>query len=130
MAVLVAIIGLAIFRTSSAFSLILFAFFCRGGLFSAWAMLSAALGELAPAVHRARAFALCEMLGGLAFSIGPMVAGVLYARRETLSFDIAIVLGLILLPILITVQRRGSELRRRALDAEWPEPEAPVAAAT
>jgi MFS family permease len=105
-------IGFVIFRSSALPALLAIAFFCRGGLFSAWAMLSAALGELAPAAHRARAFAFCEMTGGLAFALGPIVAGPLYARRSTLAFETAILLSAILVPILVAAQGKARRLRR------------------
>lgn len=107
-------LGLLIFRATAMAPLLAVAFFCRGGLFAAWAMLSAALGEITPPTHRARAFAFCEMTGGLAFSIGPMIAGPLYARRATLSFETALVMCVILLPLLVLAQRKARQLRARA----------------
>lgn len=104
--------GFVIFRSSSYMPLLAIAFYSRGGLFSAWAMLSAALGELAPAAHRARAFATTEMVGGIAYALGPIAAGPLYARRETLPFDIAILLCIVLIPILFLAQRKATKLRR------------------
>lgn len=112
MAVAATAVGFLLFRSTALPSLLAIAFFCRGGLFSAWAMLSAALGEIAPATHRARAFAFCEMTGGLAFSLGPMVAGQLYARRATLSFDVAMLLCVALLPVMVIAQRNMKRIRR------------------
>ena len=77
-----------------ALPVILFAYLLRGGFFSSWAMLNASLGVNAPARLRSRGFAIVEMAGGLAASFGPIVGGLLYARRNTLSFEVAIVLGL------------------------------------
>jgi MFS family permease len=105
-------IGFVLFGASAAIGLIAVGFFLRGGLFSAWATLSAALGDMAPAAHRARSFAFCEMAGGLAFALGPIVAGPLYSRRETLPFEAAIVLAIILVPILIASQRVAHRLKR------------------
>jgi MFS family permease len=105
-------IGIAIFGASATGPLLAIAFYFRGGLFSAWAMLSAALGDLAPAAHRARAFAFCEMVGGLAFAFGPIIAGPLYARHETLPFEVAIALATILVPILVFSQRKARRIRR------------------
>jgi MFS family permease len=116
MAVAATAIGFVIFRSTALPALLAIAFFCRGGLFSAWAMLSAALGDLAPATHRARAFALVEMTGGIAFSLGPIVAGQLYARRATLSFDVAILLSLALVPVLFAAQRKVRVLHRTHLE--------------
>lgn len=103
--------GLLIFRITGLMPLIVVAFLCRGGLFSAWAMLAAGIGEFATPAQRTRAFALCEMVGGFALAIGPIVAGALYSYRATLPFDVAILLALGLIPILIVVQRRAHRLR-------------------
>ena len=110
-------IGFALFRSTTFPPLLAIAFFCRGGLFSSWAMLSAALGDLASAAHRARAFAFCEMAGGLAFSLGPMVAGPLYDRRATLPFEAATALAVVLIPVLIASQRVAHRLKRASLAA-------------
>lgn len=107
-------IGFGLFRSTSFYPLLAIAFYCRGGLFSAWAMISAALGDIAPAAHRARAFAISEMVGGIAFALGPIVAGPLYAHDSTLSFDVAIVLCLILMPVLYFAQRKAKQHRRDA----------------
>jgi MFS family permease len=124
-AVALTAVGFALFRSTTFPPLLAVAFFCRGGLFSSWAMLSAALGDLASAAHRARAFAFCEMVGGLAFALGPMVAGPLYDRRATLPFEVAIVFAILLVPVLIGSQRVAHRLKRvglaaaaRALDPE------------
>jgi len=103
-------VGLMLYRFAVAVPLIVLAFFFRGGLFSAWAMLAAAAGELAPVQHRVRAFALCEMVGGLAISVGPVVAAPLYAHRAELPFEVAIGLALLLVPALLLAQRRAHRL--------------------
>jgi len=110
-------VGFVLFRGTTFPPLLAIAFFCRGGLFSSWAMLSAALGDLASAAHRARAFAFCEMAGGLAFSLGPMVAGPLYDRRATLPFEAATALAVVLIPVLIASQRIAQRLKRASLAA-------------
>jgi MFS family permease len=112
-------VGLVLFRFASAVPLIVLAFFCRGGLFASWAMLSAALGELAPARHRTRAFALCEMVGGFAISLGPVVAAPLYSVRASLPFEVAIVLALMLVPALLLAQRRADRLAQTASVADF-----------
>lgn len=104
-------IGFVIFRLSGAIPLIVIAFLCRGGLFSAWAMLAGGIGEFATPAQRTRAFALCEMVGGFALAVGPIVAGPLYSARATLPFDAAFLLALILIPLLIVVQRRAHRYR-------------------
>ncbi|TXG85044.1 MAG: MFS transporter [Thermomicrobiales bacterium] len=109
------VISLMLFHASALLPVILFAYLLRGGFFSAWAMLNASLGVNAPARHRARGFAIVEMAGGLASSFGPIVGGVLYARRNTLTFEVAIVLGLCLIPVILWVNRTA-----RA----WPHPDA------
>jgi MFS family permease len=103
-------LGFALFHVTAFIPLLLVAYFCRGGLFSAWAMLIAALGEIAPADHRARAFALNEMVGGVAFALGPIVAGPLYSRRPTLPLEVAIVLVVLLIPALYIAQRKADRL--------------------
>lgn len=111
------ITGLALFHVSGWLPVVLIAYTMRGGFFSAWAMLNASLGLNAPARHRSRGFAIVEMAGGLASSGGPIVGGLLYARRNTLTFETAIVLGLLLIPVILTANRRA-----RA----WPNENEPV----
>jgi predicted MFS family arabinose efflux permease len=103
--------GLVLFRVTGLLPLIVVAFLCRGGLFSAWAMLAAGIGEFATPAQRTRAFALCEMVGGFALAVGPIVAGPLYSYRATLPFDVASLLALGLIPLLIVVQQRAHRLR-------------------
>jgi MFS family permease len=104
-------IGLLLFRVTGAIPLIVVAFLCRGGLFSAWAMLAAGIGEFATPAQRTRAFALCEMVGGFALAVGPIVAGPLYSYRATLPFDVALLLAMALIPLLVVVQRRAHGMR-------------------
>ncbi len=103
-------IAFLILRESAALSLIRLAFLLRGGLFACWATLISALGELAPERLRTRSFAMLEMIGGMAFASGPMVAGLLYAQRETLPFEIAFVLALGLVPLFVLAQRRADKM--------------------
>jgi MFS family permease len=103
-----------IFRQSSLLPLLVLAFLLRGGLFSAWATMISALGELAPERLRSRSFALLEMIGGLAFALGPMIAGLAYARRATLPFDVAIVLAVALVPLFLWGQRRANRMTQGA----------------
>jgi hypothetical protein len=119
-AIALTVVGLVLYRFAAALPLVVLAFFFRGGLFSAWAMLAAAAGELAPAQHRVRTFALCEMVGGFAISFGPVVAAPLYSHRAQLPFEMAIVLALLLVPALIRAQRwahgLGGAVRETAVD--------------
>lgn len=101
------VLALVLFHASGLLPVVLVAYLMRGGFFSAWAMLNASLGVNAPARHRARGFAVVEMAGGLASSMGPIVGGLLYARRDTLPFETAIVLGLLLLPVILMENRRA-----------------------
>ncbi|MEZ4496505.1 MAG: MFS transporter [Thermomicrobiales bacterium] len=82
------------------------AFFLRGGFFSGWVLFISALGEVSSATHRARVFASSEIMGGLTSALGPMLAGILYAFRKPLPFEVAILIGLAILPMLWLVQRR------------------------
>ncbi|MEZ4500580.1 MAG: MFS transporter [Thermomicrobiales bacterium] len=102
-----------ILRESAFLPLLVTAFFLRGGLFSTWATLISALGELAPERLRTRSFALLEMIGGMAFALGPMIAGFLYARRVTLPFEIATLLALCLVPCFILAQRRANRMPKQ-----------------
>jgi MFS family permease len=113
-AVALTAVGFLIFRATAALPLLILAFFCRGGFFSTWATLAAALGDLAPIAHRARAFALGEMAGGLAYALGPIVAGPLYARHATLPFELATALALLLVPALLLAQRYAHRIREPA----------------
>jgi MFS family permease len=82
------------------------AFFLRGGFFSGWALFVTALGEVSNAHHRARVFASSEIVGGLTSALGPILAGFLYATRNQLPFEVAILLGFAIIPVLVLVQRR------------------------
>jgi hypothetical protein len=103
-------VAFIILHETAVLPLLAIAFLVRGGLFSTWATLISALGELAPARLRSRSFALLEMIGGLAFSMGPMVAGLLYARNETLPFEVATVLALALMPVYVLAQRKANTM--------------------
>jgi len=111
------LLGLALFHISGLLPVVLVAYLMRGGFFSAWAMLNASLGLTAPARHRSRGFAIVEMAGGLASSGGPIVGGFLYARRNTLTFETAIVIGVLLIPVILLANRRART---------WPHESEPV----
>lgn len=115
------VVSLVLFHLSGMLAVVLVAYLLRGGFFSAWAMLNASLGLTAPARFRVRGFVVVEMAGGLAASLGPIVGGLLYARRNTSTFETAIVLGLILIPVILAVNRRA-----RHWPQEGAEPVAPI----
>jgi MFS family permease len=101
-------VGFALFLSTSFMPLVGLAFILRGGLFSAWAMCSAAIGVAACERHRARSFALGEMVAGTAMSIAPMMAGWLFSVENRFPLLFATFGGLALLPILLLAQRAAS----------------------
>lgn len=115
------VVSLTLFHMSGALAVVLIAYLLRGGFFSAWAMMNASLGLNAPSRLRASGFALVEMAGGLASSGGPIIGGFLYAQRNTLTFETAIVLGLMLIPIVLRQNRRA---RQWPVETEPVRPEA------
>jgi hypothetical protein len=80
-------------------------------------MLAAAVGEYAPAAHRARTFAVAEMVGGVAISLGPVAAAPLFSQRPRLPFEAATILALVLIPTLLVAQRRARRLSAAAANA-------------
>lgn len=113
-------IGFALFLSTSLLPFIGLAFILRGGLFSAWAMCSAAIGVAASERHRARSFALGEMVAGTSFSIAPMLAGALFSIEARLPLLVATLGGLVLLPILLLAQRAA--FARPHSDVDSPAP--------
>ncbi len=113
-------IGFLLFVGSGLPALIAVAFVLRGGLFSSWALFSAALGEVAPEVHRPRAFALGEMVAGSAFSFAPMVAGPLFAWKAEAPLTVAFCLALVLVPLLLRAHMAAQrhEVARAAVQPE------------
>jgi predicted MFS family arabinose efflux permease len=113
-------IGFAIFLSTSLLPLIGLAFILRGGLFSAWAMCSAAIGVAASVRHRARSFALGEMVAGTSFSIAPMMAGWLFSIENYLPLMFATIGGLALVPVLILAQRAAFSRPQGDVDSRSP----------
>jgi len=105
----ITVMGLFIFRQFSQPPLLALAFFFRGGFFSAWIMFIAAIGSASNPLHRARSFASSEVIGGLCYALGPMAAGLLYSVRPELPFEVSIVLGALLIPLLLAAQKRLRE---------------------
>lgn len=99
-------LGLAMFHQFGAPAILWFAFFLRGGFFSGWITFISAIGAAAEPRHRARSFAMSEVVGGLSFASGPLLAGFLYATREQLPFEVSFALAGLLIPVLLLVQRR------------------------
>jgi MFS family permease len=99
-------LGLVMFHQFGSPAIFWFAFFLRGGLFSGWITFISAIGSASAPRHRARAFAISEIIGGLSFAGGPLLAGFLYADRKQLPFEVSLLLGALLIPILLYVQRR------------------------
>jgi predicted MFS family arabinose efflux permease len=112
-------IGFGIFLSSASLPLIGLAFICRGGLFSAWALFAAAIGETATAANRARSFAMGDIVAGCCFSLAPMVAGGIYAVNPYGPLTLATALALALTPTLVMVQRHA----RRQGGQPVPDPE-------
>ena len=104
--------ALLIFRSTAIIPLLILAFLLRGGLFSTWATMAGVLGDRSPRLLRSRAFALLEMAGGVAFSLGPIVAGILYATNPTLPFEVAAVAAFLLIPVFALAQRRMTAVPR------------------
>lgn len=113
-------LGFLIFIGTSLPALVAVAFVLRGGLFSSWALFSAALGEVAPEIHRPRAFALGEMIAGSAFSFAPMLAGPLFAWKAEAPLTVAFCLALVLLPLLLRAHgaARHHEVAQPAIQPE------------
>jgi MFS family permease len=100
------LVGFVMFHQLGDPAILWLAFFLRGGFFSGWVLFVTALGEVSAASHRARVFASSEIMGGVTSALGPMLAGFLYATRKQLPFEVAIVIGLAIIPLLFVVQRR------------------------
>lgn len=106
LAVAQTMLGLAIFHQFGSPAVLWFAFFLRGGFFSGWITFISAIGSASEARHRARSFAMSEIIGGLSFASGPLIAGFLYDSREQLPFEVSMALAAMLIPTLLVVQRR------------------------
>lgn len=92
--------------------LIALAFIGRGGLWSAWGLYGAVLGEMIESDRvRPRVFTLSEMFAGTAFSSSPIISGQLYAVRPELPLLSSIVLSTLMIPVLLIMQRRMQPAR-------------------
>lgn len=99
-------VGLLIFAFGASLPWITLAFLLRGGMFAAWAMILASMGEIAPSHLRSRAFAVVEILGGSAISFGPIVASQLYGLDPTTPIIVGAILGGLMAIRLAWLQRR------------------------
>ncbi|MFM9105701.1 MAG: MFS transporter, partial [Chloroflexota bacterium] len=78
-------VTLAVCLATSFVPAIVVAFLGRGGLWSAWGLFVAVLGETVTSErHRPRVFTLSEMIGGTAFFSAPMLSGGLFELRPGL----------------------------------------------
>ncbi len=99
-------LGLALFVVSHTLPWIALAFVLRGGMFAAWAMMLAEMGETVSSRLRSRAFAVMEMLGGSAMSFGPIIAAQLYRFDPATPVMIGAILGGIMTIVIGYVQWR------------------------
>ena len=100
-------LGFVIFGTLTALPLIGFAYVLRGGVFSAWALFLAALGSVSPAHLRSRGFAIMEITGGSAMSLGPLVAAQLWDIDPTAPLFVAASLSSVMVAVMVAVHWRS-----------------------
>jgi MFS family permease len=111
-------VGLLIFATQSALPLLSFAYFLRGGVFSAWALFLAAMGKVAPAHLRSRGFSIMEIVGGSAMSLGPVVAAQLWRIDPRSPLVVSATLAASMVGVLVVILRRESRLNEPAPETE------------
>ncbi|TVR71587.1 MAG: MFS transporter [Sphaerobacteraceae bacterium] len=83
--------GMLLIRVSDVMIVIAIAFFLRGTYNVVWAMLGSALSEVTPERSRGRAYGLAEFGAGIGDTTAPLLAGWLYATREMLPLEVAII---------------------------------------
>lgn len=103
-------VGLLIFATQSALPLISFAYFLRGGVFSAWALFLAAMGKVAPPHLRSRGFSIMEIVGGTAMSTGPLIAAQLWQIDPRSPLVVSATLTSIMVVVMVVIVRRSRRL--------------------
>jgi len=101
--------GYLIFAAFELLPAIGIAYVLRGGIFSAWALFLAAMGQTAPAHFRTRAFAIVEILGGSAMSFGPVVASQLYGADPRWPFIVSAIATFGMVAVLVTINRRVAQ---------------------
>jgi MFS family permease len=98
---------------------IVVAFLGRGGLWSAWGLYIAALGEVVRSErHRPRAFTLSEMVGGTAFFSAPIFSGFLYEVRPSLPLLVSLAAVAVLVPTVLANQKAIGGLLARAREGD------------
>jgi MFS family permease len=118
-AALLVVVTLSVSVATAFVPAIVVAFLGRGGLWSAWGLFIAALGEVVRSErHRPRVFTLSEMVGGTAFFSAPILSGFLYEVRPGLPLLASMAAALALVPVLLLNQRAISGLLRQARDAQ------------
>lgn len=112
---LLVVVTLSVSLATAFVPAIVVAFLGRGGLWSAWGLFIAALGEIVHSErHRPRAFTLSEMVGGTAFFSAPILSGFLYEIRPSLPMLVSMALAVALVPVLLFNQRAIGALLARA----------------
>ena len=103
--------GLLLLRVSDALVIIGVAFFLRGTYNVVWAMLGSALSDVAPERNRGRAYGLAEFGAGVGDTTAPLLAGWLYATREMLPLEVAVIACIPLIGVMLL----SSWLARRSV---------------
>jgi hypothetical protein len=98
--------------------LLSFAYFLRGGVFSAWALFLAAMGKVAPAHLRSRGFSIMEIVGGSAMSLGPVVAAQLWRIDPRSPLVVSATLAATMVVVLVVILRRESRSNEPAQKTE------------
>jgi MFS family permease len=116
-ATVLVVVGFVIFGTQTALPLMAFAYFLRGGVFSAWALFLAAMGKVAPAHLRSRGFAIMEIIGGSAMSFGPVAAAQLWNVDPRSPLFVAAALGGVMVTVMLIALRRQQNQAIPVVDA-------------
>lgn len=78
------------------FYALLFVFFVAGGSYTAWSLMSAIIGPLAPEQIRARWISIPQTVGMFSSVVAPYVGGVLFAASPSYPFLVAIPMTLLI----------------------------------
>jgi MFS family permease len=93
--------GMLLIRVSDVMVIIAIAFFLRGTYNVVWAMLGSALSEVTPERSRGRAYGLAEFGAGIGDTTAPLLAGWLYATREMLPLEVAVIACIPLIGVML-----------------------------